>query len=107
MGAIILHGPHHSAQKSSKTGFSDLRTSLSNVASLVWTILGLLTADIPPFGDSFEVFSGVLCGDGFRKLARSDDARPFGHNTAALAVLITLQRVPMIRLRGAERPAPD
>jgi hypothetical protein len=26
-----------------------------------------------------------------RKQARSDDARPFGHNTAALAVLITLK----------------
>src|ERR1700693_2617607 len=91
MGAIILQGQHHSAQKSSKTGVSDLRTSLSNVASLVWTILGLLTADIPPFGDSFEVFSGVYVGSGFRKLARSDDARPFGHNTAALAVLITLK----------------
>src|SRR6202023_3889455 len=63
MGAIILQGPHHSAQKSNRTGLSDLRTSLSNVASLVWTILGLLTADIPPFGDSFEVFSGVLCGE--------------------------------------------
>ena len=26
-----------------------------------------------------------------QSLARSDDARPFGHNTATLAVLITLQ----------------
>src|SRR5580704_18894034 len=54
IGAIILQGPHHSAQKSSKTGLSDLSTSLSNVASLVWTILGLLTAGIPPFGDSYD-----------------------------------------------------
>src|ERR1700679_2337568 len=61
MGAIILQGPHHSAQKSSNTGLSDLRTSLSNVASLVWTILGLLTAEIPPLGDSI-VRGGVLCG---------------------------------------------
>jgi hypothetical protein len=90
MGAIILQGPHHSAQKSSNTGLSDLRTSLSNVASLVWTILGLLTAEIPPLGDS------IVSGGGFvweiaAKTARSDDARPFGHNTAALAVLITLK----------------
>src|ERR1700678_4645746 len=28
-GAIILHGPHHSAQKSAITSLSDLRTSLS------------------------------------------------------------------------------
>jgi hypothetical protein len=29
MGAIILQGPHHSAQKSTKTGLSDLSTSAS------------------------------------------------------------------------------
>jgi hypothetical protein len=60
MGAIILQGPHHSAQKSSKTGLSDFKTSLSNVASLVWTMAGLLTAGIPPFGDAFEVIGGVV-----------------------------------------------
>src|SRR3954462_11340186 len=43
MGAIILQGPHHSAQKSSSTGFSDFRTSWENVASVVCTICGLLT----------------------------------------------------------------
>src|SRR4030095_17148956 len=32
-GANILHGPHHSAQKSTRTGLPDCRTSLSNVAS--------------------------------------------------------------------------
>jgi hypothetical protein len=62
MGAIILQGPHHSAQKSSNTGLSDFRTSLSNVASLVWTILGLLTAGIPPFGDSIEDKGRVVGG---------------------------------------------
>src|ERR1043166_4809178 len=43
MGAIILHGPHHSAQKSSSTGLSDFRTSWENVASVVCTMCGLLT----------------------------------------------------------------
>src|SRR5262245_7873439 len=43
MGAIILQGPNHSAQKSSSTGFSDFRTSWVNVASVVCTICGLLT----------------------------------------------------------------
>src|ERR1700704_1746377 len=70
MGAIILQGPHHSAQKSSNTGLSDLRTSLSNVASLVWTILGLLTAEIPPFGDLIEVWRGVRCGGSAAHLKR-------------------------------------
>src|SRR5882757_3923973 len=30
-GAIILHGPHHSAQKSTTTGSADFSTSLSKV----------------------------------------------------------------------------
>lgn len=33
-GAIIRHGPHHGAQKSTSTGMSDLSTSCSNVASV-------------------------------------------------------------------------
>jgi len=33
MGAIILHGPHHSAQKSTTTGVADLRTSCSKFDS--------------------------------------------------------------------------
>src|ERR1035437_6292659 len=33
VGAICRHGPHHSAQKSTKTGTSDRSTSGSNVAS--------------------------------------------------------------------------
>ena len=33
-GPIILHGPHHSAQKSTTTGVSDLVTSVSNVSSV-------------------------------------------------------------------------
>src|SRR5690606_2243814 len=35
IGAIILQGPHHSAQKSSSTGLSAFNTSCSNVESLV------------------------------------------------------------------------
>src|ERR1035437_8741896 len=34
-GAIILHGPHQVAQKSTSTGVSDLRTSESKVRSVV------------------------------------------------------------------------
>src|SRR5918994_5420913 len=38
-GAIVLQGPHHSAQKSTTTGTSDLRTSASNAESVVWMIV--------------------------------------------------------------------
>src|SRR3954471_7514244 len=34
IGATCLHGPHHSAQKSTRTGLSDLRTWASNSASV-------------------------------------------------------------------------
>src|ERR1051326_2562881 len=34
-GASILHGPHHSAQKSTTTGRVDWRTSLSKLVSLI------------------------------------------------------------------------
>jgi hypothetical protein len=34
MGPIILQGPHHSAQKSRRTGLSAFRTSCSKDASL-------------------------------------------------------------------------
>ena len=34
IGAIILHGPHHSAQKSTRIGWADLRTSSENVDSV-------------------------------------------------------------------------
>src|SRR5919199_6682477 len=39
-GPTILHGPHHSAQKSTKTGKSDFRTSLSH--NLVLTYITFL-----------------------------------------------------------------
>src|SRR5579862_4311141 len=41
-GAIILHGPHHSAQKSTSTGVSAALTCSSNVASLRAVIPSLM-----------------------------------------------------------------
>src|SRR3954453_1143795 len=38
-GAIILHGPHHSAQKSTRTGLSLSRTSVLKLSSLTGTVL--------------------------------------------------------------------
>src|ERR1700678_1337653 len=43
IGAIILQGPHHSAQKSSNTGLSAFRTSSANLASEVCTMCSLVT----------------------------------------------------------------
>src|SRR5262249_28975530 len=37
-GAIILQGPHHSAQKSTSTGWPDLSTSLSKLWSVVFVV---------------------------------------------------------------------
>src|SRR3712207_1844907 len=38
-GATILHGPHHSAQKSTRTGLSLPSTSSAKVASVTVTVL--------------------------------------------------------------------
>src|SRR6185369_7759349 len=38
IGAIILHGPHHSAQKSTSTGSLDFSTCSSNWSSPTWAI---------------------------------------------------------------------
>src|SRR5437764_114249 len=38
-GATILHGPHHSAQKSTRTGLSLPRTSLAKLESVTVTVL--------------------------------------------------------------------
>ena len=39
-GAIFLHGPHHSAQKSTRTGLSAWSTSDANVASVTALLMG-------------------------------------------------------------------
>src|SRR4028119_194017 len=43
-GATILHGPHHSAQKSTRTGLSLPSTSLAKVASVTVTVLPAMVA---------------------------------------------------------------
>ena len=40
---MALQGPHHSAQKSRRTGVAELRTSCSKVLSVVWMMLLPLT----------------------------------------------------------------
>src|SRR5919109_3635034 len=37
-GPTVLHGPHHSAQKSTRTGFLDLSTISSQVSAVTWII---------------------------------------------------------------------
>src|SRR6185312_8066720 len=51
-GAIILQGPHHSAQKSTSTGPLAPRTSLSNVPSL--TAVGFMRNPLAPIGDDIR-----------------------------------------------------
>src|SRR5476649_36991 len=51
-GAICLQGPHHSAQKSTRTGFLELRTSAWKEASDTWR-----RADM---GQSLGKLDGIL-----------------------------------------------
>src|SRR5215510_13584699 len=52
MGAIILQGPHHSAQKSTNTGVADFKTSSAKLASVRVT---MLFADMRQGGFKIEV----------------------------------------------------
>src|SRR5438270_6840321 len=70
-GATILHGPHHSAQKSTRTGFSLPRTSASKVESVTVLVApamvspsrGSATAKTYGAGPSFPARA---TGDGWR-----------------------------------------
>src|SRR6266576_2953044 len=55
IGAIILQGPNHSAQKSTSTGVDDFKTSCSKLASVRMTIL---FADMRQEGIQIEVNVG-------------------------------------------------
>src|SRR5690606_7667432 len=68
MGATWRHGPHHSAQKSTSTGLSLLRTSLSKVASvtslMVATVVSLtLLVGQPALGIDSRLTAGAGRGD--------------------------------------------
>src|SRR5690349_16833544 len=70
-GATILHGPHHSAQKSTSTGLSLPSTSLAKLASvtvLVLPAMVVLSVVVTPSGASVRANdgeSGVMpCGTG-------------------------------------------
>src|SRR6476659_3868077 len=54
IGAIILHGPHHSAQKSRRTGMFDLSTSCSKLESETWTICWLTRDNLQWHRDVFQ-----------------------------------------------------
>src|SRR5208282_2045940 len=43
-GAIMRHGPHHSAQKSTTTGSLDLMTSLSKLASVTLAVADMISS---------------------------------------------------------------
>src|SRR3954451_18839489 len=56
-GATILHGPHHSAQKSTSTGLSLPSTSVAKLASVTVTVL-------PAIGRSPSRWTGSHCPAG-------------------------------------------
>src|SRR5438270_11393757 len=54
-GATILHGPHHSAQKSTRTGLSLASTSVSKVASVTVLVVAPIAAPREGLGDCRNV----------------------------------------------------
>src|SRR4051794_2559256 len=67
MGAIILHGPHHSAQKSNNTGSLALSTSSSKLASVTCRIVSLLTRNTPQV---LRIDGWVGCGREVKPIRR-------------------------------------
>src|SRR4030095_14021473 len=65
-GANILQGPHHSAQKSTRTGFEDLRTSWSKELSDTCLIISLM------------VFPGVRAASGAADAVKFTLSRAMG-----------------------------
>src|ERR1017187_3975552 len=57
VGAICRHGPHHSAQKSTRTGTSERSTSWSNVASEKFSVLSPAISS-PDFNLSIRIPRG-------------------------------------------------
>src|SRR5205807_6989116 len=47
IGAIILHGPHQVAQKSTRTGMGDFSTSLSNACSVTAGVVPAIERFLP------------------------------------------------------------
>src|SRR5437870_2700157 len=62
-GATILHGPHHSAQKSTMTGLSLVSTSSANELSVTVTVF--LPAMFSPFVLCLLVHGAVAAADQF------------------------------------------
>src|SRR5271166_6251802 len=60
-GTITLHGPHHSAQKSTSTGTSEALTCSSNVASSKVTIFSLITSPQSPGTSPLQVVQHRPC----------------------------------------------
>src|SRR5436309_158092 len=82
-GAIILQGPHHSAQKSTNTGVADLITSDSNDLSLTTTGFATRSSDNRPDQTDVQVFRKHCSTIGFGDKAASVRARSDSSRTAA------------------------
>src|SRR3954454_25096264 len=99
MGATCLHGPHHSAQKSTRTGLSDLRTCDSNSASVTESML--LTE--VSLSDEFS-WKLVLAIESTAAGQRMFPPAPYGPPARGHAPAIWTSRGGPRRRRGPEPP---
>src|SRR5438132_4842073 len=76
-GATMRHGPHHSAQKSTRTGTCDWSTSESNVLSLTWITESAMGKDslhdeLDRTDDANALVTRVLAGPQSRRRKLND-----------------------------------
>src|SRR5271165_791736 len=81
IGAIILHGPHQSAQKSTRTGSDDLRTSASK---LPWLTACAELNVVSPYSARFEKRATVLMLETFHLLRALAYVGRAGHDVSLI-----------------------
>ena len=92
IGIIILQGPHHSAQKSTKTGSSDCNTTSSKLESLtiiaiiiiLKLIAGIISGSISIISEAIHSLSDFLASvltffAVMKSSEPADECHPFGH----------------------------
>src|SRR6185437_2469810 len=110
-GAMALHGPHHSAQKSTSTGVSDCSTWASNSSSLTWVTCSLMGGSwfVRRKGMAQRwgyrgIFASPAGNTGIRYTYRNHggEPAPLPPSSAVIlrASLVQMPRIPFSRQRG-------
>src|SRR5262245_47487040 len=101
-GPIMRHGPHHSAQKSTRTGVSDFRTSCSKEVSVALTVIWVLPKTLQA-----GRWTGAALGPKARNAHRaSQDAVAYGIDSSKVFESISMSSGTAVHRRNARTVRP-